>query len=977
TDKKAFCAIGSVKGNVGHLNSAAGIASLIKVALALKNEKIPPSLNFTEPNPKIDFADSPFFVNTKLADWKRASAPRRAGVSSFGLGGTNAHVVLEEAPITEPSGLSRAEQLLVFSARSAAAVDDATANFAAYLKEHPGLNLADAAYTLQTGRRAFPHRRIVACRDSADAIKALEARDPKRVVTQKAETKEQPVVFMFPGQGSQYVNMGLELYRSEPVFKAEMDRCAELLLPHLGVDLRSIIYPASEKAKEAEARLTETRFTQPALFSIEYALAKLWISWGIMPQAMIGHSIGEYVAACLAGVFTLEEALRVVANRARLIQEQPRGSMLAVRVPEDELAPLLPKELCIAVINSPSLCVVSGPSDAITDFEAELKTQGIPGRRIETSHAFHSAMMEPAVEPLTRVLEKVSLKAPAIPYISNLTGQWITSADARRPGYWASHMRQAVRFADGLAEVMKNPDAILLEVGPGRNLATFANQHPARNPNQLVLTSFSAAKDKELAAMLTALGSLWAAGKPVDWTLYYEREKRRRIPLPTYPFQRERYWIEPKAVSPVARAATAQPIVTTPTPTANRHARPEIDTTFAAPASASERTLAGMWQELFNLREIGLDDDFFALGGDSLLAMQFIGRLNKTLGFHITPPVFLQHSTVRKLAALYDKEMPTRPEAAVAPLAKAASPAASINRSAPDLIPFQEKGNHPPLFFIHGDWAGGGIYCGRLSRRLGEDQPLYALSPYRSGKPEVLDLNEMVEHHLSVIRAHTPHGPYLIGGYCVGAKVAVEVARKLVEQGEDVRHLFLVDLPQPFVPWQHRIWPSVDKLGKMMGWPLLKRIRFFDRYPISVLRWFRRSNANKWAPLSRRLGLSRSGHNPEAMGFEVNEFNAEILDSLDYALYFLASCQHDVKPLAIPAALYFSDESFPRNFRLRRSRETFRDFTLEMVPGNHHTCITTYVNATAERLGETLARLFPASGSTSSRSLPGELTRAA
>jgi len=992
TDAKNFCGIGSVKGNFGHLNSAAGIASLIKTALAFTHEKLPPSLNFSEPNPKIDFADSPFYVNTKLIDWKRTSAPRRAGVSAFGLGGTNAHVVLEEAPVSESSGPSRSEQLLVFSARSTAAVEEAATNFVAHLKANPDVNLADAAYTLKVGRRAFPNRRIVACRDAADAIATLEGRDTRRVITQKAEAKEPAVVFMFPGQGTQYVNMGAELYRCEPVFKEELDRCADLLLPHLNLDLRHVLYPASEKAQLAETLLTETGVTQPAMFSIEYALAKLWMSWGIKPQAMIGHSIGEYVAACLAGVFTLEEAVRVVAGRARLIQALPPGSMLAVRLSESELVPLLPKDLTIAGINSPALCVVSGPTWAVKEFEAELKVKGIAGRVLETSHAFHSSMMDAAVEPLTRLLEKVNLKSPTIPYLSNLTGKWITPAEARSPAYWASHMRQSVRFADGLAELLKNPDVVLLEVGPGRGLGAFANQQPARNANRPALASFSAVREKELAGMLTALGGLWAMGKPIDWLTFYERENRRRVPLPTYPFQRQRYWIEPaaKPASRVAASEAGSVAVASPKPLAAQHERPEMETTFAAPTSDSERTLAGMWKELFNLREIGLDDDFFTLGGDSLLAMQLITRLEKRLGFRLTVPVFFQNSTVRKLAALYDREKPAQTGSALAPIAAPAErtvamPAAlaiSASEPAPELVAFQEKGNRPPLFFLHGDWAGGGIYCGRLSRRLGEEQPLYALPPYRSGKAEVLNWDGMVNHHLRVIQAHTPHGPYLIGGYCVGAKVAVEVARKLVEQGEDVRHLFLIDLPQRYVPWLREMWPYVDKLGDRMSWSLLQKIRFLDRYPIALTRWFRRSNASKLAPLLRRLGLAKYGNNPVAMGFEVNEFNAEVLDSLDYALYFLASCLHDVAPLAIPATLYFSEESFPESFRRQRSMETFRDFTLDMVPGNHHTCITTYVNVMAERMEQTLNQLFPPGGGAppanraASQPASGELTKA-
>ena len=358
TAARNFCAIGSVKSNIGHTGSAAGAAGLIKTALALQHKLLPPSLHFSRPNPKIDFANSPFFVNSKLKAWENVPMPRRAGVSSFGLGGTNAHVALEEAPAPPPSSPSRPWQLLLLSAKTAPALDAATANLLAHFKANPGLNLADAAFTLQEGRQVFQHRRALVCRDVDDATGALGTRDPKRIITHHGDVDAPPVVFMFPGQGAQYVNMGADLYRSEAVFKKEIDRCAEILLPALGTDLRQVLYPEAGKEKSAEEMLTQTRITQPALFAIEFALATLWMSWGIKPAALIGHSIGEYVAACLAGVFGVEDALALVAQRGHLMQSMPRGAMLAVPMPEDELRKILPAALSLATVNGPSQCVV-------------------------------------------------------------------------------------------------------------------------------------------------------------------------------------------------------------------------------------------------------------------------------------------------------------------------------------------------------------------------------------------------------------------------------------------------------------------------------------------------------------------------------------------------------------------------------------------------------------------------------------------
>ncbi|MFB2983432.1 beta-ketoacyl synthase N-terminal-like domain-containing protein [Microseira sp. BLCC-F43] len=550
TNKRGFCAIGSVKTNIGHLDAAAGVTGLIKTVLALKNEQIPPSLHFEQPNPKINFTNSPFYVNTKLSEWKRNGTPRRAGVSSFGIGGTNAHVILEESPIVKqqetPKPEERKHHLLILSARTSSALATATANLAAYLQQHPDLNLADVAYTLQVGRQMFEHRQILVCENIDDAVKAISTLDAQRILTQINEQIKRPIAFMFSGQGSQYVNMGRELYQNQPIFKAQIDRCAELLKPHLKLDLRHILYPNEEQSEAAIEQLKQTSITQPALFAIEYALAQLWMAWGVHPQALIGHSIGEYVAATIAGVFTLEEALKLVAIRGQLMQQLPTGKMLSISLSESEVKPLLGDELAIAAINSDRLCVVSGAEHAIARLQDRLTSQNINCRQLHTSHAFHSAMMNPILETFAEEVKKVNLKSPKIPFISNVTGTWITAAEAVDPNYWGQHLRQTVRFAAGIAELLKQPERILLEIGPGRTLSTFAKQHQSQG--QIVLTSMRHPQDlqSDLAFLLNTLGRLWLAGVQIDWSAFYAKERRYRVPLPTYPFERQRYWIEPK-----------------------------------------------------------------------------------------------------------------------------------------------------------------------------------------------------------------------------------------------------------------------------------------------------------------------------------------------------------------------------------------------------------------------------------------------
>ncbi|MBZ8179843.1 type I polyketide synthase [Oscillatoria salina] len=573
TEEKGFCAIASVKSNVGHLNTAAGITGLIKTVQALKHQQIPPSLHFFQPNPQIDFANSPFYVNTKLAEWKTKKTPRRAGVSSFGIGGTNAHLILEEAPVSVNSNqlsvinsqspipspqspiTNRPWQLLLLSAKTNSALETATANLAAHLQNNPNLNLADVAYTLQVGRQNFDYRRMVVCPFSdnlEDAIAALTTLAPASVFTQYQKPGNRSVIFMFSGQGAQYINMARELYEFEPTFRQQVNICAEILQPHLKLDLRQLLYP--RETCEINS-LDQTKFAQPALFVIEYSLAKLWLEWGVHPKALIGHSIGEYVAATLAGVFSLEDALTLVAARGQLMQKLPSGSMLAVPLSSTEIQSLLDleifSEISLAAINSPSSCVVSGETNLIKALQNKLATQGVECRILHTSHAFHSEMMQPILEPFRLIIEKLNLQPPQIPFISNVTGTWITDREATNPNYWAKHLRQTVKFSPGISELLRQAEAIFLEVGPGRTLSTLTKRHLRPETKQIVLTSLRHPQERtsDLAFLLNTVGKLFLAGVEIDWAGFYQHEKRYRVPLPTYPFERQRYWIEAKSNS--------------------------------------------------------------------------------------------------------------------------------------------------------------------------------------------------------------------------------------------------------------------------------------------------------------------------------------------------------------------------------------------------------------------------------------------
>ncbi|HVB38871.1 MAG TPA: beta-ketoacyl synthase N-terminal-like domain-containing protein, partial [Vicinamibacterales bacterium] len=548
TAKKQFCPIGSVKSNFGHLDRAAGVAGLIKAALALEHRQIPPSLHFETPNPKIDFENSPFYVNTTLRDFPCNGAPRRAGVSSLGIGGTNAHVIVEEAPQREGSGPSRNSQLLVLSARSEAAVARAGARLGRFLQQHREAPLADVAFTLSRGRRAFAHRLAVVGSDADEVVTALESRDRRRVWEGTARAGR-AVGFLLPGQGTQYVQMGRGLYERERVFRDAVDRASRVLQTVAGWDLRAVLYPDAGEAEAAREQLRQTAVTQPAVFVVGYALAQQWAAWGVRPAAMLGHSLGEYVAACLAGVMELEEALRLVALRGSMMQALPPGVMLAVGLPEREARRYESETVSLATINAPEACVLAGPPEAMAELEARLTSAGIGGRRLETSHAFHSSMMDPMLAPFGEAVAKLTLRPPSVPYVSNVTGRWITAEEATDPRYWVRHVRDAVRFADGVATLLEDEERMLLEVGAGKTLSGLVRRHPASADRPPVVASLRAAHEStdDVAALQAAAAQLWTAGADIDWAGYWAGEGRRRLPLPTYPFERQRYWIEPAA----------------------------------------------------------------------------------------------------------------------------------------------------------------------------------------------------------------------------------------------------------------------------------------------------------------------------------------------------------------------------------------------------------------------------------------------
>ncbi|WP_437928193.1 amino acid adenylation domain-containing protein [Sorangium sp. So ce291] len=786
TDKVGFCALGSVKGNLGHLGAAAGATGLIKAALSLEHELIPPTLHFRRPNPELHLESSPFFVNAAPLAWKRGPLPRRAGVSAFGMGGTNAHVVLEEAPALGPSGPSRACQLLVLSARTASALEGVTDQLASRLRRAPDVSLPDVAFTLQQGRARLEHRRAVVCRDVPSAAARLQGRDPAHVVSHVTDGRPPKVVFMFPGGGTQRVDMGRELYAGERVYRESIDRCAALFQREMSMEIRALLFPDAAERERAAEQLRGPCPNLAAIFSTEYAMAQLLLSWGVRPAAVSGHSLGEYGAACIAGVLSLEAAVALIAARGRLYEELPEDTAtLIVHVSEDALAERLGEGLSLAAVNGPEACVVSGMRPAIERLERELARDGHESRRLPISLAAHSSLFGPLADRLTQLAASMERRAPRIPMISNLTGAWVTDAEAQDPSYWARHLRGTVRFGEGLAALLSDPDHVLVEVGPGRTLATLASRHPDAARRLILNTMASSGSDRtDQEALLAAIGQLWCAGVDIDWTAFSRDERRRRLPLPTYPFERTPY------VLGASRSAPAPSLAWTHAAPPLRRASGPSDEGEGAPADHVTSAVADIFSKVLGVARVRPHDNFFDLGGSSLSAIQVRAQVKERLNVDLPVHALLELRTSAALAARIRAGQPSSAPAPLSgfPIRRGAGPAAADvePRRGQLVIPLQTGAHRrTPLFLVQP--IGGTVYIYlELARQLGADLPIYGVraSGMEPGERVFADIPTMAAHYLRELRAVQPEGPYILGGHSAGGVVAYEMAQQLLAEGE-------------------------------------------------------------------------------------------------------------------------------------------------------------------------------------------------
>lgn len=637
--RRGPCVVGSVKSNIGHLEAAAGIAGLIKAILCLRNRGLPATLHYTGANPELHLDRTPFEVRSEYRPWE-GDGPLRAGVSSFGVGGTNAHVVLEEAPPQPTAERPSGAQVLLLSARSAEALAHYRATVAAELTGPDGADLSDAAYTL-TGRRQEPVRMAAVVTAPEQAAEVLTAAEHDNVFVGESvpatESDTERVTFLFPGQGAQHVGMARGLYEAEPVFTTHFDQCAEAFAGELGIDLRAEVFDGGGRSLERTDR------AQPALFAVEYALAKLIEAHGVRAAAVAGHSVGEYTAATIAGIFDLATAVKAVSMRARLMHAAPRGVMVAVALSPEAIAEHLSPDVDLAAVNDPGSCVVAGPADSIGRFQTRLAEHGVVARRVRTAHAFHSRLMDSVLPPFRAFLSQLNLGAPEIPMLSNVTGTWMSAAEAADPATWARQIRATVRFSDETGALLTQQSRVLVEVGPGSTLTASAMRHPnwSQRHRAVRLMRHQVQNRSDQDAFLLGLGQLWAAGVQVDWSVRRAGRRPTLVSLPGYPFERQRHWIEHQKTDRRLRQAGITDEAATAPATAAR--------TPTNGTSPTETALLRIWAQCLGVDSIERDANFFELGGDSLIAIS-VAMNAANEGLDLTPQDLYETQTVAGLA---------------------------------------------------------------------------------------------------------------------------------------------------------------------------------------------------------------------------------------------------------------------------------------------------------------------------------------
>lgn len=939
TEKKNYCGIGSVKTNIGHLDAAAGVAGFIKTVLALKHKQIPPSLHFETPNPRIDFKNSPFYVNNRLNPWETNGCPRRAGVSSFGIGGTNAHVVLEEwvqntREKTASAGdttSTREYQLLLLSAKTPAALDRVTENLAQYLRENNGIPLADAAYTLAERRKRLEFKRMAVCKDVNNTIELFSDPGSRKVQTFHSKNEDRPVIFMFAGLGSQYLNMGRELYEKEPVFRNEMNRCSEILEPLTGYDIKNILYPGREDAVD-NSRIREFETGQLVIFCFEYALTRLILDWGLTPDAMIGYSFGEYTAAAISGVFSLEDALKLIVSRGKLIAALPHGAMLSIPMTRGELEPMLSDTgtVSIAIDNGPT-CIVAGIEEDIKTLENTLKEKKFICFPMGASHAIHTQMMAPILPEMEQTAAGIPVNSPRIPYISNLTGKWQTVDGAASPSYWARHMAETVRFNDGIKELLKKRNPLFIEIGPGRDLSAMVGRYFSNKADHHILNLVRPAEQdtSDLYYLLNKFGRLWLLGQRLDWHAFNPRQSNHLLPLPAYPFEKQRYWINEKQLNHSIQQMAAHtdtdnapqgdvPVTENEPDQSNHQSRPQLMNPYAPPRNKLEQDLTGLWQDLFGYGQIGIDDNFMELGGDSLTAIKMTSLLKET-GAIIALKDVLANQTIRQLASFIGERMDIEQQMADIQEAKLLNTLACIEK-------LNNGHNERKIFMVH-PAHGMLVQYYDFAKKVENNFNVYGIQArgILPGSKLAESPEEMAADYVEQILKVQPEGPYILTGYCTGVGTSYEMALLLESMNHKVEHLIHFNPPPIFSP-------NYEKALKKLA----NRPAFFKKFNRTMIR--KRFNKAK-------LKRERSGDNSTSEDYfdfkttsgvtSVKNVNKKVFDHLHFFNDHTVPLAITNSPLLVVRPKVKSEHSDVPDKEY--SRMTYSHVTLIEADGDHDT----------------------------------------
>ncbi len=875
-DSRKTCAIGSVKTNVGHLSAASGITGLIKTILILKHRCIPPTLHYHEPNPLIDFDNSPFYVNNAVTEWQNPDhQPLRAGVSSFGIGGTNVHVVLENHIQThiDHKGTANHEQenIILLSAMTPTALEQKTKDLVQFFRDHPGIDLADVAYTLGVGRRPLPYRRALVSSSVAEAIQVLSTTpaSPAALSTgilgtsHLQDSAEKPVIFMFPGLGCQYVDMGRDLLSHEPIFREEVENCLAILEQQGISGLEQVLYPGyrsrpGQVASQAsgDKGLNDPVLSQLALFIIEYAMARLLINWGISPTAMIGYSLGEYTAACISGVLSAADTLKLLVARGRFIQQTPPGAMLSVPKTRPEVENFISRfdhpGVSIAIDNGAS-SIVAGSLEAIESFAGEMRKHKILCLRLPSSLGIHSPLMESAAREFGAMFSQVRLDKPQVPYVSNVTGTWITPGEAQSPEYWQQHLLSTVHFARGLETLSREKPGLFLEVGPGRDLCVLSQRYIGAIPGSyaidLVPAAHAKGRNSGYRFLLEKMGRLWLTGGTLSSQVFTRHGKRQRLSLPTYPFEGQDYWLDTNLVQAVQdiqasamlegepecldhnmatakKTCAAAPLPSTPVePTiARQPEKTRFRAAYCPPSNETEEKLAIIWQQLLGIEQVGINDDFYECGGDSIKAVALAHRLNQ-LGCPVALNDILEHSTIERLASLLSARALTIPGTPGGLVSSATGAGVTPSENSLDCIESLNSGCEDRDIFIMHPLHGMVNQYKSLAVLL--EGSFHVFGVQAAGVKPGTELSstpqQMIKEYIAQIQAAHKNGPYIIAGYCIGNMIAYYVALELERSGHKVDKVILINSQAFFTP-------------RMIG--ILRTPAYFSRAAAAMIRFF-------------------------------------------------------------------------------------------------------------------------------------------